>query len=83
MMIGKYSYKKRYKNKDKTSSSESKHIEWLIVYRAKCIINPENPTSIEYSLYESGNPENTTMDMIENNQKCEIDEWKGKHISSI
>ncbi len=83
MMIGEYRYKECYKNENKSSSCESKHIEGLIVYRAKCIINPKNTTTIKYQLYNSSNPENTTMNMVENNQKCEVDEWKGKHTPSI
>jgi hypothetical protein len=83
MMIGKYRNKESDKNKDKSSSRESEHIESLIVYRAKSCIDPIYPTNIEETLEDHHNPKYPTMNMIEDDQKCEVDKWKEEHNLSI
>jgi hypothetical protein len=83
MMIGKYRYKKSDKNQDKSSSSEGKHIESLVVYRTESRIYPIYPSNIEEALEDHHNPKYPTMNMIEDNQECEVDKRKEKHNLSI
>lgn len=83
MVIGEYGHKECYKNENKPNTCECEHIESLIVHRSECAIYPSNTTDIEESFYESHNPEYTTMNLVENNQKCEVDKWKEEHKGII
>lgn len=76
MVVGKYRYKKSYKNNNKSSTSKSKHIECLIVYRSKCLIYPEYPSYIESEFYDTRDIEYTTMDLVEDDQKNEVEKWE-------
>ncbi len=83
MLIDKNSYKKSNKNNSKTNTCKGKNIEWLVGNKSKFFINPIKSPDIEYTFYKSCDPKYFFMDLIENDEKCEVDEWEKEHILSI
>ncbi len=83
MMIGKYSNEEGYKYEDESYPRECEHIECLISDESKSIINPINTSNIEYCLKYKSNPEYSPMNLVENNQECEVDKGEKEHKSII
>lgn len=82
-MIGKYSNKECYKHNDKSYTRKCEHIECLIGHETKPIIYPVYTSDIEYHLEYKSNPEYSPMNLIENNQECEVDKGEKEHKSII
>jgi hypothetical protein len=83
MLIDKNSYKKSNKNNSKANTCKGEYIEWLVGNKGEFFINPIETSDIEHTLNKSGYPKYFPMDLIEDDEECEVDEWKKEHTSSI
>jgi hypothetical protein len=55
----------------------------LVGNKGEFFINPIETSDIEHTLNKSGYPKYFPMDLIEDDEECEVDEWKKEHTSSI
>lgn len=83
MLIGKNSSKESYENHNKANTSKGEYIECLIHNEIIGSIYPEQSADIEQYFSYCSYPKYLLMNLVENNQKCEVDEWKDEHNPSI
>jgi hypothetical protein len=81
--IDKYRNKKTYKYNDQSSSSQGEHVEKLIIITGKCRIDIVHTEYIEKYLDHRYDVEYTPLYTIEDDEKCDIEKWKEKHIYRV